>query len=275
MSTPPIASVEAIPLQTLPNGIAVRSLNRAETEFLYREIFVEESYVRGHDPGLRDRPVVVDVGANIGLFTLYAARTWPGARVLAIEPAPAVVAALRANVADLPGVTVHPVALGERPATATLTYYPGFTTMSGIGADPAADREVVRSVVAAAAEDIAPEQRDAFLQHVTAHVDAQFDGARPVVCEVRRLDDLAEEAGLDRIDLLKVDVEGMELAVLQGVSASWWQRIGAAVVEVADRDGRLDRVTGLLREHGLRVAVEQVTELRSTDMHTVFAHRED
>ena len=44
-------------------------------------------------------PVVLDLGANIGLFSLWVARRWPGARVIAVEPLERNVAALRRNLA--------------------------------------------------------------------------------------------------------------------------------------------------------------------------------
>src|SRR6266496_3656751 len=45
-------------------------------------------FVRRHYPVLSSDSVIVDVGANIGLFTLYAAREAPGARIVSIEPFP-------------------------------------------------------------------------------------------------------------------------------------------------------------------------------------------
>jgi FkbM family methyltransferase len=44
-------------------------------------------------------PVVLDAGANIGMFSVWAAGRWPGARVIAVEPLPRNVALLRRNLA--------------------------------------------------------------------------------------------------------------------------------------------------------------------------------
>lgn len=50
---------------------------------------------------------ILDLGANVGLFTVFALRRWPGARITAFEPDPANVAVLRSCVALNPGdVTV-------------------------------------------------------------------------------------------------------------------------------------------------------------------------
>lgn len=64
-----------------------------------------------------------------------------------------------------------------------------------------------------------------------------------------------------QIDLLKVDVEGDELAVLEGVSKDDWPRIRQVAVEVHDSLGRLKATVSLLERAGFAVTVEpQKTE---------------
>lgn len=48
-------------------------------------------------------PVILDIGANVGAFTRWAVRRWPGATVHAYEPAPENFARLERTVAALPG----------------------------------------------------------------------------------------------------------------------------------------------------------------------------
>jgi FkbM family methyltransferase len=62
-------------------------------------------------------PVVLDIGANVGAYAVWAAARWPGAKIHCYEPIEANLEHLRANVGD--GVEVHPVAVlqsGARPA---------------------------------------------------------------------------------------------------------------------------------------------------------------
>lgn len=70
--------------------------------------------------------VVLDVGANIGIYTLLAAKR--GARVFAIEADPRNVEMLRHHV-HLNGfdrrVTILPIAVGEKEDMATIYRYPG------------------------------------------------------------------------------------------------------------------------------------------------------
>jgi 31-O-methyltransferase len=86
-----------LPVQTmeLPDGMVFAHTNAGEARFLYQEVFAERYYLR-QGVELRAGDVVFDVGANIGMFTLFAHRECP-VTVHAFEPAPVPYAALRAN----------------------------------------------------------------------------------------------------------------------------------------------------------------------------------
>ncbi|MEV7130483.1 FkbM family methyltransferase [Streptomyces sp. NPDC093260] len=259
--------------RTLPNGTSVFSLNGNETDYLYREIFHDESYLPPQGWNMPARPVVFDVGANIGLFTLFAVERWPDARVFSFEPVPDVFEALRRNTGRLAGVRPHNIALGDADQTRELTYYPNYTMMSGFDTDPATDRMLASAFVNSTAESLDDELREAFVQEVQELVEDCLDERRLVSCDVQRLETFAARAGVDRIDLLKVDVEGSEVPVLRGIGDRLWPGIGNVAVEVADRAGALDAVISLLETHGMRTSVRQAAEYRKTDLHTVFAWR--
>ncbi|RYY33168.1 FkbM family methyltransferase, partial [archaeon] len=88
---------------TLPNGMEIQHWQKGETEFLYTEIFGKESAYSQDDkilfvPGA----TVVDAGANIGMFSLFAAKQCKGdATILAFEPIPSTHAVLAANANNL------------------------------------------------------------------------------------------------------------------------------------------------------------------------------
>jgi len=144
---------------------------------------------------VRPGSVFVDVGANIGLFTLLAARcASPGGRVLAFEPHPGARAQLRHLIA-LNGltdvVTVSDAALSDRSAPATTLFLASDSALSTL--DPA----------------LAP-----------------LGGLHPfrtsVKVPVSSLDDWLAASGaawaLTPIDVMKIDVEGTEERVLRGMT---------------------------------------------------------
>src|SRR5882672_11922670 len=63
----------------------IDGINSHESEYLYDEIFVRETYLR-HGLYLSADAVVFDVGANIGMFSLFVAAKSPAASIYAFEP---------------------------------------------------------------------------------------------------------------------------------------------------------------------------------------------
>jgi FkbM family methyltransferase len=60
-------------------------------------------------------PVILDIGANIGAFALWAMGRWPGCRLHCYEPLPSNFEMLRSNLAHLEGrsVSLYPFAIGD------------------------------------------------------------------------------------------------------------------------------------------------------------------
>jgi FkbM family methyltransferase len=163
---------------------------------------------------LRPGGVFVDVGANVGMYSLWAGRAvGTGGRVLSLEPQPSVLARLRAHAAlnpDLP-LAILPVAAGRR-------------------------EETLRLSLNAANE---------------GEASLALPGKDGIDVAVRPLLALVTEAGLDRIDALKIDVEGFEESVLEpffeAAPRALWPRL--MVLERGEEDWAGD-LLGLLRGHG-------------------------
>ena len=65
-------------------------------------------------------PVIVDCGANIGASSLYFARRYPQATVLAVEPDPGNAALCRINTLGLSNIVTHEAAIGSSPGCVEL-----------------------------------------------------------------------------------------------------------------------------------------------------------
>ncbi|WP_157963902.1 non-ribosomal peptide synthetase [Actinocorallia populi] len=253
----------------LPDGSTVFMLNRSETEFTAQEIFTDAVYLKG---GVRlpDGATVFDVGANIGLFGVWCSGVCHDPKIYAFEPVAPVRDVLRRNL-DLHGVDarVLPYGLGETRADVVFSYYPHASVLSGRFADPDDESGLVRALltaqIAAQGVEIGADIIEELLLERLRTVEQP--------AEIRRLSDVMREHGVPRIDLLKIDVEKSELEVLAGIDDDDFQRIDQIVVEVHDRDGRLDHATGLLRRHGYRVEVHRDPQLASTDLYNVYAVR--
>jgi FkbM family methyltransferase len=128
---------------------------------------------------------VLDVGANIGYYTLSLCRQVRDVSVHSFEPIPKTFALLQEHVRinGATNATIHNFGFSEREETKTFYYYP-----EGSGNASSANLSEGTSV-------------------------------RTITCQVKRLDDFVQANGL-RVDFIKCDVEGAELFVFRGAIAT-------------------------------------------------------
>ena len=251
-------------------------MNLAETRFLHDEIFVDEVYLRGGIV-LRENSVVLDVGANIGMFSLFVGARCPSARVYAFEPVPEVFAKLAQNI-DERGLSVRPFnyGLSDRDQDVLFYYYPNISIMSCRHDYINWDNEVdLIKLYVANERESGPPGRAEHLAEVEglAAKDFEFIETR---CRLRRLSDVIDEVGVGTIDLVKIDVQRAEYDVLKGIADRHWPLIQQISMEVHDEDGsptdgRVTQVTELLARKGFQVKVEVEEMLRDTGRYAVYA----
>ncbi|HYG10093.1 MAG TPA: FkbM family methyltransferase, partial [Pyrinomonadaceae bacterium] len=255
----------------LPNNMEVACQNENEVEFLYREIFVRQSYMK-HGITLEDGDCVFDVGANVGLFTLFMNEVCREVKVYAFEPIPPIYELLRRNVEHYaPTARVFNCGLSNVSRRTEFTYYPKSSIMSGYYADAVQDREVVTSFTLNEQQQWI-DAGDSPQQLVDEVLDGRFDSEQ-FDCHLRTLSSIISEHRIERIDLLKIDVEKSEADVLDGIEDAHWPLIRQVVVEVHDLDGRLRDIIQLLKAKGYKVKVEQESWLKGTVIYDVYATR--
>ncbi|SBT43211.1 non-ribosomal peptide synthetase [Micromonospora auratinigra] len=256
----------------------VAGVNPHETRYLYDEIFVQQVYLRD---GIELRPgaTVFDVGANIGMFSLFVHSVCPDATIHAFEPVPSVAELLRRNVTGF-GVpaTVHPFGLSRAEGEVSFTYYPGYSMMSGHAAyaDPDAEVAVIKRFLTNE-RDAGAAERDVLLDRVDELLAERFAGQELTV-PVRPLSAVVDELAPARIDLLKIDVQRAEADVLAGLDDRHWPLVAQVAMEVHDApgtatEGRLAELVAFLEAKGFTVLTRQDDLLAGTDRHTLHAVR--
>jgi FkbM family methyltransferase len=153
---------------------------------------------------LRDGDTFVDVGANEGMMTLLGAHlVGPGGQVVAFEPNPLPRAILKRNLArnGIPNVELHAAGLGEHPADMAL-FVPDINSGEGSFTEPAG------------------EAAGTYVECPVMVGDDALAGRHP--------------------RMIKIDVEGFEMRVLAGLSATIAAAKPMVVVEVVERHLRRD-----------------------------------
>jgi len=129
-----------------------------------------------------DVKTVIDVGGNIGIYTLLVKRLYPNSKVFTFEPIPLVYDCLRKNTSFLKNVNLNNFALGESNSFLDMEFDQDQSGLSKFSDLPSKDLE----------------------------------NNSLVKVEVKRLTDFCNDNNLKKIDLLKIDVESAEKFVLLG-----------------------------------------------------------
>jgi FkbH-like protein/FkbM family methyltransferase len=259
------------PRYVLPNGLEIVHLNQYETDYVFKEIFEDQCYLK-HGIRLRDGDTVVDIGANIGLFSLFVMSRCKDPRIYAFEPAPVVFDLLKAN-CQAHGRNVRTVNAGVSDAarTATFTFYERSSVFSSFHADEAEDREAIQAVVR---NMLNGESVGGSVDKYVDELIADRLRRRTCECPLTSVSDIIRENGLDTINLLKIDAEKSELDILKGIADADWPKISQIVMEIHDRTGEaVKRIEELLSAKGYRCAVEHEKLLEHSGLFNLFATR--
>jgi FkbM family methyltransferase len=154
----------------------------------------------------REPAYIMDLGANIGLATVYFAGRFPSARIACVEPDAENFRMLKANVAPYDGVRpFHAAVWPDRGALEIVDTKEGGAPLKSwaIRVRPIQDKDPGRAA----------------------------GGQIPAMT----IPDIMEQAGFPRIDLLKVDIEGAELELFSRNTESWIDFVDALVIETHDR----------------------------------------
>ena len=163
----------------------------------YDQVFLEQEY----DFETRSPPrTIVDAGANIGLAAIYFANRYPDAKIISIEPEEGNFKALQRNVAPYPNIVPLHAALWDKNEEISLVDPGlgewGFMTEGGGNGQ---SRSKVRSLV-----------------------------------QAMTVDRIMRDYGIEKIDILKIDIEGAEKEVFRDTSP-WISKVDAIIIELHER----------------------------------------
>jgi FkbM family methyltransferase len=195
-----------------PYEVKVRSGERLNLSEYTDLVIFWLVFVRRHYPVRATDRVVVDVGANIGVFTLYAAREAPEARVIALEPFPDT----RGRLAALVGSN----GLGGRVAVldCALAGSSGMGTMDEVDGIPSQYRRIYSE----ATRTLNAEHRG------TAGLAESTDG---IAVRKITMAEMFDEAKVESVDFIKMNIHGSEYEVLLSTPAQVLRRCARIAVQ--------------------------------------------
>lgn len=255
----------------LDNGWKVAEVNKHETDFLYNEIVIENTYWKS-EFNLDPNGIILDVGANIGLFALYMHEFMPKAKILCFEPNPICAKIVRENTYHAAGqVEILEIAAGNKSRTCEFFHYPGYSIMSSLMADDNEDRATLLSGTKAQAKKRGINMSERELELLAETI---LGKRETYMCEMRRISDIIRERTIERISLLKIDVEKAEHIVLEGIDFEDLKRVDNAIVEVHDLgNDEQGKVVKLFENSGFNVNMVAEDHLEESKIYTIWAWR--
>lgn len=243
-------------------GARLHHFDPEQLWYQFAEIVVSECYV-GNGVEVRPSDVVFDVGANVGVASAYFAVFCEASEVHSFEPVAPLFEVLQQNVSQFDACRAHDYGLAATERTGVMTFYPKAATMSSLHADPDRDRDHAARVMGNGGMNQAKAGRLS---------EMRFAESTRLDCAFRTLSSVIDEEEIERIDLLKIDVEGAEQEVLAGIEDADWPRIRQVSGEVHSPPAE-EAIRDELRRRGFRVVVEQDDVRTGTDVKMIYATR--
>lgn len=164
----------------------------------FKEVFFDEAYVVGMPLEVPPGSTLIDIGANVGAFSVFALSRFPGARVVAFEPDPVNFRHLENNAALAGGRLV-----------------------------------AVPAAVAGTAGELTFRREAGDAVSTSGSLKRSQGIEFKVACTT--LDDAFSQFGIESCALLKMDCEGAEYDIIYGVPDEVLARIRQMVIEVHDK----------------------------------------
>lgn len=260
----------------LSDGTPVFCLRKPEAKMLDHHV---EGYLQ-NGIKIEKGDIVFDVGANVGVFGLRATQKADNVQAYCFEPIPDIYEVLKKNAITYGNGKIHTFQMGvsDSASRASFTYFPNTPALSTLhpeewDKDPKAFSRAVKGTMRNPPEGMKWMRLiPSFLSGVIAFFLVR--GKKQVDCNLDTLSSIIEAHKVSKIDLLKIDCEGAEWSVLNGISEEHWSRIKTIVIEVHDIDNRLDKIKKLLGEKGFKkLHHEREVGLEDSVMFNLFALR--
>jgi FkbM family methyltransferase len=185
--------------------IKIKYRKNTSDEFIIKEIFENNEYLLDK-LNLSENPVIVDIGAHIGCFTIIAKKTFPNAKIIAFEPETKNFQLLKKNIKfnKLKNVKIYRLAITKNKGKRKLHLNPKNTAAHTLKLELEKNYDIKK-----------PKEKYETVKCTT-------------------LEKIFKKHKIKKIDLLKLDCEGAEFEILYTLPEKYFQKIQNITLEYHD-----------------------------------------
>ena len=249
----------------LKNGTIISNLGDIGARWDLNSQFDHIKQYFKHDIAVNEGDTILDIGANVGIFSLVVYdMCHRNVKIYSFEPVYATYCELNKNFNNMhsDSLKAYPYGISNEEKEIEMTHYPNAPGLS----------------------TIYPENMDIALKQMIEHIDENIDelpdffvnreeikrdgkqsrfnkirtiwglkslfAENKVHCRMITLSKFMEEEKISEISLLKIDTNGSEYDILQGITNKDYAKIKQIVIEIPLGKENLEKVSTLLRKNG-------------------------
>jgi len=256
----------------LNDGTSINCISRFEAQMLDKHI---DGYL---DFGIKvnEGDTIIDIGANIGILGTKMSNKFNDIAIHSFEPISFIYEVLEKNSIDSKNemFKTYPFGISDKNETIEFMYYPNIPALSTSNPELwKTNSEIVKALKGSLKNspdkwwwsNLIPEFLYPFI------VLRLKKNPKKVKCNLKTLAYVIDYYSITKINLLKIDCEGNELKVINGIKKENWDLIDQVVVEVHNIEGRLDYMSNILKNIGFEIKIVKEPSLKETNLFNIFA----
>lgn len=211
-------------IRTQWKGMPINLRKSLNDLYVFKEIFLEDEYLTVVKQVKRSPKVIIDLGAHIGLTSLYFHHHFPEAQFICVEPVEESYQVLNKNMSIVKDYRALNSVIADKEGTCNIYCYSWWSSCT-------------------ISEDINNKRIGSI---------SRPEGKRKL--EKRQVNTISlpaiiEKYHIGKIDLLKIDIEGAEKQLFEG-DVSWLQNVELIAIELHEKYIEVDGILTTLDKNG-------------------------
>ena len=258
----------------LADKTEIYCLNWREAQMLQEHI---DGYFDNHIK-IKNNDTIIDIGANIGIFGLELSKKYENINIFAFEPIKDIYEVLEKNsiLSKNKNFKVYNYGISDRSGEEEFNYFPNSPALSSSTNEIAESKEDL--ITALKGTLTHPPKNWWWAQLIPSFLypyiaKKLIENPVKTQCSIKTLSQIIDLFSISQINLLKIDCEGNELNVIDGIDDKHWPIIKQIVIEVNDINGRFNYINTKLKNLGYSIKTTKDPSLEETSLINIFAKK--